>query len=301
MRIIKTIVVLELLEPTRLNTYCEKFVDFFESRKSVKKMISKGAVNVNNCIVPGGSWLTVGDKITILDLENTPPKAYHLEMPIIFEDNHLAIINKPAGLIVSGNQFKTLANTLSYNLKQSTETNRLPWPQPTHRIDNQTSGLVICAKTKSARISLGNQFENKEIEKTYYALCSGKLNSELKEMGYFDESINHKSAYTKFRIISESRSLKNDWLTLIKMSPKTGRTHQLRIHLSSSKIPILGDKLYAKNTIKHKGLFLAAVGLKFYHPITNECLEFSIPLPDKFKRRIENENRRWLKYNSQKS
>lgn len=297
MKVIKTIPVLELPEPTRLNTYCENYIDFFESRKSVKKMISKGAVKVNNLVVSGGYWLKTGDEISIIDLENTPPKSYHLKIEVIYEDDHLAIVSKPAGLMVSGNQFKTLANSLSYNLTISPLPNRLPWPLPVHRLDSQTSGLVICAKTKTARIALGNLFEKRQIEKTYFALCMGKLNDTLKGKGFFDQHINNKQAETQFQVISESRSLKNEWLTLVKLYPKTGRTHQLRIHLSVNNTPILGDKVYAEKTIKQKGLFLTAVGLKFNHPITGKYIEVSTPLPDKFKRRIENEDRRWYKYN----
>ncbi|MFD1552202.1 RluA family pseudouridine synthase [Putridiphycobacter roseus] len=295
MQIIEQIKITTLQEAIRLNTYCEKYVSFFQSRKSVKKGIKNGAVLLNGQKVPGGTWLKIGDEIMILDLIQSPPKTYHLDIPVIYEDNHLAIVNKPAGLTVSGNQFKTLANTLRYNLIPTVEKHALSWPLPTHRIDNQTSGLVIIAKTKPARIKIGQLFEEKKIEKTYHALAMGRL--ETKE-GWFDSAIENKNAATAFQVISEVKSLKNEYLTLVKLKPITGRTHQIRIHLSRNNTPILGDKLYSEETIQQKGLFLCANKVIFNHPITNELLNIEVPLPLKFNTRMKNEQRRWQNYHA---
>lgn len=298
MKIIQTVIVGALPEAIRLNTYCENFIDFFESRKSVKKAIAKGAVLLNNKVIHGGTWLREDDVISIIELDNKPPKCYERDIPVVFEDDYLAILNKPAGLTVSGNQFDTLFNALSYNLEPSHQSNALPWPLPVHRLDNQTSGLIIIAKTKTARIALGNMFEVKAIEKTYQAIASGQFTDQIKSKGFFNQSIENKEALTNFKILSESRSLKNDWLTLIELYPQTGRTHQLRIHLADNGCPILGDKIYNETTIKHKGLFLCAHHLKFVHPITNKPVDISIKIPEKFNKRLRSEESRWQRYQS---
>lgn len=297
MKVLQKITVTELQEPIRLNTYCEHHVDYFESRKSVKKGIARGEVLLNENQLPGGTWLKNGDVITIIDLENKPPKPYHLVIPVVYEDNYIAVVHKPAGLTVSGNQFKTLYNALGYNLKTSLESNALNWPLPTHRIDNQTQGLVLIAKTKTARIALGDMFENNEIFKTYYAIVMGQLTEKYKKHGIIKSAVDSKEAETLIEEIAAARSLKNNWLTLLKVSPKTGRTHQIRKHLSEIGNPILGDKLYGGKTIKHKGLFLCASTLAFIHPITEESMHVSIPIPKKFLRRIESEHKRWMAFN----
>ncbi|MDX1349592.1 MAG: RluA family pseudouridine synthase [Putridiphycobacter sp.] len=298
MKIISTHQIQELKDPMRLNTYCEQVIDFFESRKSVKKAIKRGEVLLNQSVKNGGTWLKTGDIIQIIDLENRGPKPYELAVPVVYEDDHIAIVNKPAGLTVSGNQYKTLYNTLAYNLTPSRLSNRLPHPLPTHRLDNQTSGLVLIAKSKSARISLGNMFTEKKIHKSYHAIAMGRLPTKEHTTGVIRADIDGKKALTKFIVLSETRSLKNNWLSLVKLSPITGRTHQIRKHLLSVGTPILGDKLYAAKTIRNKGLFLCATDLTFKHPATNEPLHISIDLPAKFKKRLEGEHKRWAQYNA---
>jgi len=214
---------------------------------------------------------------------------------VVYEDDHMAVINKPAGISVSGNLFKTVVNTLSFNLKESSEKDKLNWPLPVHRIDNPTRGLLIVAKTKTASIKLGQAFEKKQIEKKYHAVVKGETPIE----GTIETSIDGKVSVSNYLKLDSSSSLKNKQLTLLELEPKTGRTHQLRIHCSSIGHPILGDNLYGEegNTLKHKGLFLAAVSLSFKHPITNEQLDISIPTPSKFLKRLANEARRYNKYN----
>ncbi len=252
---------------------------------------------MNGEITEGGRWLKENDIITIIDLNLKPPKEYRLEIEIIYEDNYLAIINKPAGISVSGNKFKTIQNTLSYNLKESSEKGKLNWPLPVHRLDSPTCGLLIIAKTKTARVKLGQAFENKEVKKTYHALVIGKVEGE----GEINLEVESKKAISLYQAIRMGRSLKNNFLTLLELKPETGRTHQLRIHCQSIGCPILGDKIYGKEgeVLKHKGLFLSAVGLRFFHPITNLELLVSIPTPKKFLKRLESEERRFKHYNKE--
>lgn len=214
-----------------------------------------------------------------------------LKLSIIFQDDDLAVIIKPAGINVSGNQFKTVQNALPHNLTPSPKNDKLPYPLPVHRLDNQTSGLLLIAKTKTARIKLGRDFENKSITKKYHAILIGKLVGS----GQISTTIATKKSLSLYHSLRTVPSLKNRWLTLIELTPITGRTHQLRIHCAQKGYPILGDKLYGNEgmILRKKGLFLAATSLKFNHPISNEPLTFEIPLPHKFIKRLENEKRRF--------
>lgn len=268
------------------------------SRKGIKKAIKNGELRLNGEIVEGGRWLKGGDVITLIDLNLKPPKEYPLTIEIVYEDDYLAVINKPAGISVSGNQYKTIQNTLGYNLIPSSKKDQLSWPLPVHRLDNQTSGLLIIAKTKRARIRLGQAFENKEIYKKYQAVLMGKVEGE----GEITIPIEEKKSKTAYKVLNIVPSLQSKFLTLIELSPKTGRTHQLRIHCKSLGTPILGDNLYGNKgeVLKHKGLFLSAIALEFIHPITAIKLNLNIPTPHKFLKRLENEERRFLKFNKKK-
>ncbi len=291
-------IVPKLSEPVRFNNYCEKFVMEIPSRKGVKKAIKKGELILNSKVVEGGTWLNEKDVITFLDLELTPPKPYHLKLEILFEDEDLAVINKPAGISVSGNQYKTIQNALGYNIEKSKQIDALNWALPVHRLDNQTSGLLLIAKTKLARKNLGLAFENKTIEKNYQALVIGNT----PKKGQIDLPIEGKKAVSNFVKLKSVESLKNKHLSLLQLKPQTGRTHQLRIHCASLGCPILGDKLYGKQglILKHKGLFLSAVSITFAHPRTKKSISIAIPTPYKFLKRMENEALRFKKFHSKK-
>ncbi len=243
-----------------------------------------------------GTWVKTGMTIELWDLEEAIPKPYRMNLEVVFEDDYLAVINKPPGIPVSGNSFRTIENTLSENLSPSPLPDALKWPRPTHRLDSLTSGLLIIAKTAKARIGLGKMFEEKAISKTYQAIVMGNT----PDSGKLETPIDNKPSITNYLTIERVRSLKNDWLCLLKLQPLTGRTHQIRIHSADMGHPILGDKLYGKeeNVLKGKGLFLAATELKFDHPIKSEPLHFSIPVPGNFSTRLKNEQRRWNNYHS---
>ena len=242
-----------------------------------------------------GYWLKGGETISLVDLENKPPKPYHLELDIVYEDEYLAIINKPAGLLVSGNTFETVTNALAFNLSPSTSEDALKWPLTTHRLDKATSGLLIIAKTINCRIALGQLFENKEIQKTYHAVVMG----DIPKSGIIDSEVDNKTAITHFETIKTVNSLRSEKLNLVQFKPKTGRTHQLRIHSARIGKSILGDTIYGaeNNTLKHKGLFLCATGLSFQHPILKTEIKACIDYPKKYDKRLESEEKRWLKFN----
>jgi len=278
----------------RFLDYCTGIINSLSSRTSVKKAIKKGELLLDGQLAGGGVWIKPGQKITLIDKENKPPKPYELDLEIVYEDDRLAVIIKPAGISVSGNKYRTIQNALLSNLKASNEPDSLKWPRPVHRLDYATSGLLLIAKTSSALVSLGKQFEERRIKKTYQAIVVGKADDE----GIITEEINEKEAITRYKVITRVRSVFTDWVSLIEIFPETGRTHQIRIHMAGIGHPVLGDEKYGTDykLLKHKGLFLSAVGLVLHHPKSNESLSFLIDIPYKFTRRLQTEQRRWEKY-----
>lgn len=294
--ILKTHIVPDGVEDIRLYDYAAEIFPTIPSRKGIKKAISREEIIVDGEKTTTGLWIKPGHKIELLESSINPPKEYNLYLEVVYEDEYFAVINKPAGIPVSGNRFRTIQNALIGNIKISEELDALRWPKPVHRLDSPTSGLLIIAKTASTLVKLGQLFENKEIQKKYAAIVIGKT----PEKGVIDFEIEGLKSWTEYQLNCFVPSLRNEYLSLVELSPKTGRTHQLRIHLSKLGFPILGDKLYGKKgeIFQGKGLFLSAVELKFVHPITDEYLIIKADLPLKFKSLLERENRRWEKYNS---
>lgn len=294
MVIINRHIISEIGEQVRFMDYCYGLFPQLPSKKGVKKAIKNEELLLNGKKVEGSRWLKEGDEITLVDLQLSIPKPYEISLDIIYEDEYLAIINKPAGIITSGNQFKTIENALVHNIRKSNLEDALKWAKPVHRLDAPTSGLLICSKTKMAHILLGKLFEEKKVQKTYQAIVQGKT----EKHGVIQEDINGQKAVTTFQTIQTVPSLQNGNISLLEVSPQTGRTHQIRIHLSQMGYPIIGDKLYGKegNILKNKGLFLAAIDLDFEHPITQEKLQIYIAAPHKFDSLIERELRRWKKF-----
>ncbi|MBL4624131.1 MAG: RluA family pseudouridine synthase [Flavobacteriales bacterium] len=281
------------IKPIRLYDYAPAIFTQIPSRKGIKKAIKRGEIIVSGKTSFDGYWLQPNDKIDLIDLELKPPKPFSLALEIVFEDDYLAIVNKPAGISTSGNQYRTVQNAVVNNLLQSTQTDALKWPKPVHRLDNQTSGLLIVAKTAKAVLNLGQQFEKKVVQKTYHAIVIGTP----EQKGIISSPVLEKEALTEYNVIGTVKSVKNKTLSLVELSPKTGRTHQLRVYLSEMGFPILGDKLYGVEglILKNKGLFLCSTKLQFTHPVLKEQLAISIELPNKFDSLLKREQKMWEK------
>lgn len=276
-----------------------RFIDYvigvfpgFTTRNAVKKGIKKKRFVLNDTPATSGIWVRQGDKIQLLE-STEKPKAYRLDIDVLFEDVYLAIVFKPAGLVVSGNQFKTLENCLIDQVIPSGE-DGLDWALPVHRLDAQTSGLVIFAKSRTARRILGEMLEEKRITKEYHAVVHGEMSS-----GVINSPVEGKDSISKVEHLRTVPSLRGGQMALVKLFPKTGRTHQLRIHCASVGCPIVGDKLHGdeNDTITHKGLFLSATALRFQHPITKEDVSIEVDIPEKFESLLNRENKRWERVN----
>lgn len=191
------------------------------------------------------------------------------------------MIHKPAGILVSGNSFKTIANALDQNLKRSNLLDATI-PQPVHRLDYATTGVLLIGKTSSSIRALNIIFENRAVSKTYYAVTIG----EMDHQGAITSEVDGKKSKSNYTLCESVPSERFGKLNLVKLEPQTGRRHQLRIHLATLGNPILGDKEYGiKNLILNgKGLYLHAYSLKFTHPFTNEEMYLKDELPQRFKK-----------------
>lgn len=243
---------------------------------------------VDNVIATTATFIKGGETITLNIPEKIiPKKTLEFALHVIFEDEYLAVIHKPAGILVSGNSFKTIANALVQNIEPSNLSDACP-PQPVHRLDYPTTGILLIGKTSSSIRALNKLFKDKTIKKTYYAVAIG----EMDYRGKITSKIDNKKSQSNFTVSKSVSSKRFGKLNLVKLKPQTGRRHQLRKHLSTIGNPILGDKEYGiENLIlKGKGLYLHAYSLKFNHPFTNETLKFKDELPQRFKKIFDQVN-----------
>ncbi len=244
-------------------------------------MLKKNFIRVNDVIATSATIICGGERISLCipDKVNLNNRLV-FQLTVLFEDEHLAVIHKPAGILVSGNSFKTIANALAQNIKRSTLPDATT-PQPVHRLDYATTGVLLVGKTSSSIRVLNKMFEDKKIEKIYYAITIG----EMKDGGKITSEIDGKKSQSNYKVLESVFSKRFGKLNLVKLKPQTGRRHQLRKHLLSIVNPILGDKDYG---IEHlilngKGLYLHAYSLDFIHPFTHKKVCFK----DEFTQRFE--------------
>lgn len=281
---IHTVSILE--KPIRFQEYAVGIFKTIPTKSGIKKAIKKELITIDGNLATTSKYIRGGEKIELYEIatENAFTRL-KLDIEVLFEDDDLAIIYKPAGILVSGNKFVTIANALTQNLKKSSNPNAVK-PQPVHRLDYPTSGVLLVGKTSTAIQELGYLFKAKKITKTYFAITVGNMNA----AGNINSFIDTKEASTNYNVITSVNSKRFNFLNLVKLHPKTGRKHQLRIHLSSIGNQILGDKEYGDSSLilNGKGLYLHAYSLEFMHPFTKKHISVSKELPKKFSKIFTN-------------
>ncbi len=252
------------------------------TKSALKKVLKKKYITVDDTLAKTAT-LIKGGEIIKLNLPEivSPKKKLVFPLSVLYEDEHLAVIYKPAGILVSGNHFQTIANALQQNIKASTLGDAAT-PQPVHRIDYPTTGVLLIGKTHSSIRALNKMFEDQDIMKTYFAVVIG----EISENGKITSTIDGKKAESDYARIESVPSKRFGKLNLLRLHPQTGRRHQLRIQLSGLGNPILGDCDYGiKDLILNKkGVYLHAYSLAFTHPFTNEKISVRAGLPSRFKK-----------------
>lgn len=260
------------------------------SRNYFQTLIQKKFIFVNGKQVKKRYLCQINDQISIRFEEQQPLDLTPQEIPldIIYEDEHIAVINKPSGLVVHpapGNWDKTLVNALLHRYPNLPATSPSR-PGIVHRLDKETSGLLMIAKSMKAYQELVRQFSSREIKKTYLAITHGKP----KEGQIITSISRHQKNRKKMCVAEEGKEAishvsvldfhKN--LSLCEVAIETGRTHQIRVHLQYLKAPILGDSVYGNARGNASRLMLHAYTLSLIHPITKYPLEFKAPIPEEF-------------------
>ena len=266
--------------PARLQEYGVGIFRTIPTKSALKKVLKKELITVNGITASTATFIRGDETICLNVLEKpVPKKIFICKLKVLFEDDYLALIHKPSGILVSGNKFKTITNALPQNLKPSTLTDAAR-PQPVHRLDYATTGILLIGKTYSSIRTLNKLFENKAVKKTYFAVTIG----EILPRGTIDSSIDGKASQSDYRLLESVTSKRFGKLNLVQLEPKTGRRHQLRKHLASIGTPILGDAEYGKEdlVLKGKGLYLHAFSLQFVHPFTKQEVHLKDELPKKF-------------------
>lgn len=279
-QILETHIAKKQENPIRFQEYGVGIFKTITTKSALKKAIKKELIFIDGIITTTAKYILGNEKIELLQTQqNNASKKLKLNLEVLLEDDYLAVIFKPSGILVSGNKFLTIANALSQNLQKSSQQDAVI-PKPVHRLDYPTSGLLLIGKTSTALQKLGELFEEKKIQKTYHAIIIGTTCSG----GTINFNIDNKNATTKFNVLQTVKSERFGALNLVELYPKTGRKHQLRKHLSSIGHQILGDKIYgnSKLILKGNGLYLHASSLTFIHPFTKEKVTVSKVLPKKF-------------------
>jgi 23S rRNA pseudouridine1911/1915/1917 synthase len=263
------------------------------SRTRIQMLIQSGGILVNGTVCRAKQIIRTGDSITISEAEPEPLDLLpeDIALPILFEDEHLLVVDKPAGMTVhpgAGVRSGTLVNALLHRTENLSGIGGELRPGVVHRLDKETSGCLVVAKHDLAHLRLSNQFARRKVQKFYLALCTGKFLAPAGEiakpigrhpvhrqkMAVVDRG---RPAQTKFTVIQETSGG-----TLVLCQIFTGRTHQIRVHLQSIGHPIVGDKVYGKASSDGGRQMLHAWRLGFFHPISENWLEFEADLPDDF-------------------
>ena len=284
-------------DKTRLDKYLTTILD--ESRSSIIKRIKDDKVLVNGVVSKASLVLKNDDVITLLPYEEAsmdviPTK---MDLDIVYEDDYLMVINKPSGLTVhpgAGNYQNTLVNGLMYYTKNLSDASGSERLGIVHRIDKDTSGLMIVCKDNKVHEALAEGFKTKAIKRDYIALLVGEfphasatINAPIgrdpnNRKMYTVTDQNSKDAITAMWVLTRYVGY-----TLVKCSLKTGRTHQIRVHMKYIGYPLYNDPVYTNKNATEFGQFLHSCHLEFIHPVTKSFLSFDAPLPKEFQEFID--------------
>lgn len=283
----------------RLDAFVAENTEF--SRTNAQRLIKENKIKINGNSAKESYKVKIGDLVEIEDEEpkEIELKAQDIPIDILYEDNDIIVVNKPKGMVVhpaNGNPDGTLVNAVMAKCKDSLSgIGGEIRPGIVHRLDKDTSGAIIVAKNDKAHINLSEQIKNHEVEKTYIALVKGivseneatinmAISRSTKDRKKMAVNKDGKNAITHFKVLERF-----DKYTLLEVKIETGRTHQIRVHLSYIGYPIVGDEVYSngKNEWGIKGQCLHAKSLKFKHPITGKEMFIEAPMPEYFRNIIK--------------
>lgn len=289
----------EKKEGIRIDKYLSEMLEE-KSRSFIQELIKKEKVVVNNKIPKSNYKVKAFDNIEIElpDPETLKVEAEDIPLNILYEDNDVIVVDKEQGMVVHpapGNYNGTLVNALLFHCKDLSGINGIIRPGIVHRIDKDTSGILVVAKNDEAHNKLSEQLKNHSMKREYYALIEGRLKN---DSGTINKPIGrNKKDRLKMGIVEDGKHAVTHYevleryngYTLIKCILETGRTHQIRVHMSSIGFPLVGDPVYGFKRQKFKldGQMLHAKTLGFIHPKTNEYMEFNSELPEYFRSIID--------------
>ena len=281
----------DLSDKVRIDKYLSDNTDF--TRNKIQKLIDDNNIKVNGKDIKSSYKVSNNDEIIIIDEEEMMDvKPENIPIDIVYEDNDVIVVNKKSGMVVHpapGNYSGTLVNALMFKSDSLSKINGEFRPGIVHRIDKDTSGLLIVAKNDKAHAILADELKNKKIKRKYIALVDGIINhdtgtidapigrdsSDRKKMSV--TNINSKDAITHFKVIERYKKA-----TLIECLLDTGRTHQIRVHMKYINHPVVNDPVYNKNLYGDFGQMLHAKEIEFIHPTTGELMHFEAELPKEF-------------------
>ncbi len=287
------LLVTEECEGDRLDVFCCENADL--SRSHVQKLIAEGMVARNGKPAKASKPVVEGDEIviTVPELRPIALQAEDIPIHVVYEDEYLAVIDKQQGLVVhpaAGNESGTLVNALLFRFHDLSGINGELRPGIVHRLDKDTSGLMMVAKNDTAHRSLAEQIAKKECRRVYYALLEGVLKEDC---GIVDQPLGRNPAdRKKMAIVPNGKRAETHWnvlkryrdYTLCEFELKTGRTHQIRVHAKFLGHPVVGDVTYgyAKQKFRLNGQLLHSKRITFTHPVTHREMTFESELPDYF-------------------
>lgn len=269
------------------------------SRTHAQRLIADGYITVNGSTAKASLKLSVGDRVDI----NIPPAPSSTPLPeaiplnILYEDDDLLVVDKPAGLAshpVPGYPSHTLVNAVLSHVPDLPEADDSLRPGIVHRLDKDASGVMVVAKNSEAQLNLIDQFKARSVVKAYVVLVKGQLTP---DDGVIEAPIGRDPRNRKrMAVVAEGREARTNYhvvrhigdYTLLEVRPETGRTHQIRVHLSAIGYPVVGDKIYGVKSAQVPRLFLHACRLGFKLPSTGEFVEFTSELPPDLAEALEN-------------